>query len=529
MTLLKRFSVRLSPHLRANLPKKVCELASMRLRVGLCTVLLSLCAASAPAQTVMRIPDVAAISGSHTHLYVLSSDEGLAVFRAGADSLTWIFTSDALLNRGSKLTSDARFAYLYGASRRLTVIDPTMPQALYSATTLPANPVGVTRIGTRLYLAMGDQGLGSLSLATPDEVDDSYASVRIDKKASESVLAVTAASNRVYALGSTGTIYPFLISSGNPVQDAPVTTGLPLTGMHGSGDQFLLSTDGGELYTWKRGALPAPLASVEEPVSDAYPWNEGWLVRTTTGQVWLAGTEADSAFAVKLRDNRSAGNYLTVNKGTAWISEFGRVSVLAAASLPSATSGGTDRAAAVRISPLPDLSIPFPQPVLASFSLADGSQQRINWFVRHHRTGAVRVRGNAMLWQPSASDIGTNEFTVIATNTIGQSDSTTFRVNVRQFNAPPQLIPIRPVSIPVDEEYRLQLSGMDPDGTDSELVRFSGVNLPDGIRLNPQTGLLTWTPTDKQLGRHVLQIITSDQYGASMSNEVILNVIRLRR
>lgn len=484
---------------------------------------------SAQAQTVMRVPEVAALSGSYTHLYVLSSEEGLAVFRATPDSISWIFTSDALINRGNVLVSDARFGYLFGSGRRLTVIDPTMPQALYSATTLPSQPLGVARLGSVLFLAMGREGIGSLSLAAPDAVDESFSKLSGDMGANESILGVAPGTNRVFALGSTGTIYPFIISSGNPVQDAPVATGLPVTSIHGSGNAFLLSTDAGDLYSWMRGELPRPLGNVEEPVSDAYAWNEGWLVRTDAGQVWLAHAEGDSAITVKLRDNRSAGNYITVNKATAWISEFGRISTLSAASIPAPTSGGSERAGEVRIAALPDLSLPYPQPVLASFSLADGSQQRINWFARHHRTGAVRVRGNAMIWQPSTSDIGTNEFTVIATNSIGQSDSTTFRVNVRQFNAPPQLIPIRPVSIPVDEEYRLQLSGMDPDGTDSELVRFSGVNLPDGVRLDSQTGLLRWTPTDKQLGRHVLQIITSDQYGASMSNEIILNVIRLRR
>jgi hypothetical protein len=133
------------------------------------------------------------------------------------------------------------------------------------------------------------------------------------------------------------------------------------------------------------------------------------------------------------------------------------------------------------------------------------------------------------MWQPSNSDVGTNRFTVIAANGLGASDSTTFNVEVRQFNAPPRLTPTRPVSIPIDEEFNLQLVGVDPDGSNTDLVRYTGVNLPEGVKLDAQTGLLTWTPTDRQVGRHVLQIVTSDQFGASMSNEVILNVIRMRR
>jgi hypothetical protein len=229
-----------------------------------------------------------------------------------------------------------------------------------------------------------------------------------------------------------------------------------------------------------------------------------------------------------LRDNPSAGNFVTINKGNVWISEFGRISAITEVSVPVATDGAEAPSQRIRIAPVSDRNIPFPQPLLVSFTLDEGSEQGLSWYVRH-TSGAVPVRGNALMWQPSNSDVGTNRFTVIAANGLGASDSTTFNVEVRQFNAPPRLTPTRPVSIPIDEEFNLQLVGVDPDGSNTDLVRYTGVNLPEGVKLDAQTGLLTWTPTDRQVGRHVLQIVTSDQFGASMSNEVILNVIRMRR
>src|SRR5690606_22602987 len=135
-----------------------------------------------------------------------------------------------------------------------------------------------------------------------------------------------------------------------------------------------------------------------------------------------------------------------------------------------------------------------------SFTLSEGSDNGVSWYVRHNDR-AVPVKGNAMMWQPSNSNIGQNTFTVIANNRAGATDSTTFSVDIRQFNAPPRLTPQRQVSIPIEEEFRLQLTGVDPDGGDSELIRYSGVNLPDGIKLDAQTGLLVWTPNDRQLGR----------------------------
>jgi len=482
------------------------------------------------AQQVLRIPSTVALSGSSTHMYVLSSTDGMVVFRAHGDSLIWLYNSDALLRRGSSMQSDARFAYLYGAEGRLTIVDPTVSQGLYSATFLPSDPMGVARVGSRLYIAMGASGLASISLSSPTEVDTSFETVPTRLGPNESILDVTSIGNRLFALGSTGTTYPFIIRESEAVQEAPVTTGQPITGIFTNGESFLLTTDDGSLFTWQRGGLPVTFGSVEDKATSAAYWNNGWVVRTNEGKLWHVRDIDGITTANLLRDNSSADNYFTVNKGNLWVSEFGRMSMISAAMMPVSNVTGNNGPASgsIRIAQINNMSLPFPQPVLASFALGEGSDIGVSWYVRHNGR-AVPVKGNAMMWQPSNSNIGQNTFTVIANNRAGATDSTTFTVDIRQFNAPPRLTPQRQVSIPIDEEFRLQLTGVDPDGVDSELIRYSGVNLPDGIKLDAQTGLLLWTPNDKQLGRHVLQIITSDQYGASMSNEVILNVIRLRR
>jgi hypothetical protein len=288
-----------------------------------------------------------------------------------------------------------------------------------------------------------------------------------------------------------------------------------------------LTTDIGVAIEWDRSLFPAEVATIGSSVTNAHHAGSGWVVRTDDARLWKVDPNSENAVSI-LRDNPSAGNYVTINKGNVWISEFGRISTISEASIPVVTAGEETPSQQIRIVPISDRNIPFPQPLLVSFTLSEGSEQGLSWYARHS-SGPVPVRGNALMWQPSNSDIGTNTFTVIATNRLGASDSLTFKVEVRQFNAPPRLTPTRPVSIPADEEFNFQLVGVDPDGSDTDLVRYTGVNLPEGVKLDAQTGMLTWTPTERQLGRHVLQIITSDQFGASMSNEVILNVIRMRR
>ena len=483
---------------------------------------------SSLAQSVMRIPSITSMSGSHSHVYVLSSQEGLVVFNASSDSLIWLYTSDTMLRRGNTLQSDARFAYLYGNQNRLTIIDPTVSQGLYAVAIFEKEPLGVARIGSRLFVALGSDGIGSISLNSRTDIDDSFESIPSKLGPKESVFDIVTSSNRFFALGSTGTIYPFILSSGRIVQEAPVVTSHPISRLFEDKGEFLLSTPQGQLYSWQRGAQATLIGNVQSEVRWAQTLGDSWIVRTSDNRVWSV---ADGA-TYPVRDNPSAGNHIIVNKETLWISEFDRLRRIDVLPAPAeADSGSTDVATPskqLKIKTIPNSSIPFPQPLLTYFSLDAGSLEGVNWFVRNGDI-PISTRGNALIWQPKNSDIGLNRFTVIATNSLGASDSISFTVDVRAFNAPPRLTPVRQVSIPVEEEYILKLSGFDPDGSDAELIRFSGVNLPEGIVIDPQTGILKWTPNDRQLGRHVLQIVTTDQYGASMANEIILNVIRLRR
>ncbi len=497
------------------------------IKIGFVLALVMVTINTASAQSVLRVPGVQAVTGSNTHVYVLSSSEGLAVFRASADSLIWLYNSDALLRKGTELRSDARFAYLFGSDRRLTVIDPTVSQALYSAAVLQSEPMGLARVGSRLFLAMGNLGVGSMSLADPANMESSYETVPTKFGPGETAIDIASYSNRIFVLGSTGTIYPFTITGGTVTQEAPVATGFNARRIFESNGKLLLTTDIGVAIEWDRTMFPTEVATIGSAVTHAYHTGSGWVVRTGDARLWKLDPSSENAVSI-LRDNPSAGNFVTINKGNVWISEFGRISTISDVSIPASVEGEESPSRQIRIAPISDRNIPFPQPLLVSFTLSEGSEQGLSWYARHS-SGSVPVRGNALMWQPTNSDVGTNTFTVIATNRLGASDSITFRVEVRQFNSPPRLTPTRPVSIPTDEEFSLQLVGVDPDGSDTDLVRYTGVNLPEGVRLDAQTGLLKWIPTERQLGRHVLQIVTSDQFGASMSNEVILNVIRMRR
>ena len=65
------------------------------------------------------------MASSPSHLYVLSEQEGLAVFRVSNDNTQWLYTNIGMQRRGNKIVTDIRFAYLFGYGKRLTVLEPT--------------------------------------------------------------------------------------------------------------------------------------------------------------------------------------------------------------------------------------------------------------------------------------------------------------------------------------------------------------------------------------------------------------------
>jgi hypothetical protein len=86
---------------------------------------------------------------------------------------------------------------------------------------------------------------------------------------------------------------------------------------------------------------------------------------------------------------------------------------------------------------------------------------------------------------------------------------------------------MRPVTLPVGEKFELKLTAVDPDGPDPELIRFIGVDMPSGASIDEATGVFTWSPTIRQVGKHTFRVIATDQFGAAASQDFEMNVIEI--
>jgi hypothetical protein len=470
-------------------------------------------------QSLMSIPDIKAVESSTTHLYVLSGQEGLAVFRVYQDSLQWLFTAGGMQRRGNRMSSDLRFAYLFGDSNRLTVIEPTSVLGVYSSTELRRIPRQVRRIGNHIYLAMDDLGMGRLSLESPETVDSEPVYIKTRDMTGIRIIDVDGYSDQLFALGSNQRLFHFETTTDTLRLMRTYDLGQDVTRVFLAKTDVLLSDENGTVYRLGETGRAIRSFSVGEPVDKIGRLDDLLLIRGASGRIW---TRSGNGVPDLFRDSGLTGNHFTVTKGQIWMSALNQVSRLRIedASTIAARTG-------FRLSTIGNLIIPYPRPVLITLDYEGDVPATDVSFRYRSSVENANVRGNGFYWQPSNRHIGMNTFTIIGTTADGRTDSTSFNVEVRTFNAPPRFSPVRPISIPVGEPFTMPVNAVDPDGSNPDLIRYLGVDLPDGASLNENTGVISWTPNRRQEGTHELQVVATDQFGAASSQTITIRVITL--
>ncbi len=507
--------------------KRILRITFINLLVLICVNPLALSAQidfSLDFSNTMEIPEVKAFSASESHLYVLSEQEGLAVFRAYPDELQWLYTSAGMQRRGDRILTDTRFAYLFGSGERLTVLEPTNVLGVYSATMLPAKPKGVARIGDKLYISLGQAGLGQLSLRSPESVDSTVVYPVKALLNGEAVLDVKSSQlgQQLFVLTSGRKVYVFSQDAEKLTLNRTVEFKADIEKLFSTGEQLYGTTAFGDIFEIRTRGLGLKLGSINEVVSDLVSWNDFIFIRGVSGRTWFIG---DQLFTFK--QDILSGNYITANSHNFWISENDKVSPLL---MPDSLSADSrDIFSELLLEQIPDRVLTYPNSLIQPFTInATQPISEISFTVRSDVSN-YKVRGQSLFWQPGPEDLGEHEFTVIVNRTDGQSDSSSFSVDVRQFNSPPRFSPIRATSIGVNEEYKFDIIATDPESLSSNLVRYIGVDLPEGSSLNEESGAFRWSPSPAQVGKHIFKVIATDQLGAASTIDVTITVLDQNR
>jgi len=471
---------------------------------------------------VQNIPSLVTLESSPTHLYALSERDGLIVFRAYADSLQWLYSSEGMEQRGTRLQADARFAYLYGDTERLTIVEPTSVLGVYSSTELPAPPRSIQRLDNRIYIALGEHGLGSLSLESPEQLDSTpdrlleqeLNTMPVRDLVSDQIgrIYLLAGDRRLLVLQTDDREGPLVL-----VRDLELSRGTDrlfltdeeLIGSNSEGDIFLIDSNG----------QASTIVTISDPAERIGIWNDQLIVRSTRGRLWIGPIGGEPEL---WRENVESGNHFTITSGRLWVAEYNRIApVVEASGDRSDASANTE----LQLRPISNSTIPYPRPVLIPLVLESGHDPTHIEFTYQSTIQNAVIRGQSFYWQPTSSQTGRHTFTITGATADGRSHSTEFSIEVRPFNTPPRFTPLQPVTINAEESFSLEITAFDPDGLDPDLIRYIGVDLPEGASINEQTGEFRWTPSIQQTGEHKFQVIATDQFGAASSGNVTVRVI----
>ncbi|MEX0779952.1 MAG: Ig domain-containing protein [Balneolales bacterium] len=477
---------------------------------------------------LMEIPDIITIDSSPAHLYVLSDNEGLAVFRTSTNGLQYLSTSENMQRRGNIIKSDIRYGYLFGNDNWLTVLDPTTVPGIYSSTRLPSQPDDVTRIGDYLYVALHDDGLGRISLKTAESVDDSVSMVFPLEETRARIAGLASRPGQLFVLTENSRLFYFEVENDRLELQNDFNLSERVNKIFSFDDELLTSNSRGEVFSIHPDGSLQRLFTVETAIEKIEIWQDYLVIHDNRQRVWL---QKGNEEPVLYRSDSDSKNYFTVSKNQLWMTEYDQISRLytLADSEQTETAQNTSSGTSLDISEIDNMVIPYPQPLLLSLGLDSEHDMNEVKFQYRSRIENANIHNQGLYWQPGSSDTGIHNFTILASTKDGQTDSTSFTVDIRSFNSPPRFTPVRPVSIAVDESFTLPFKAVDPDGIDGELVRYIGVDIPQGATLEENTGRFNWTPNRRQAGDHDFQIIATDQFGAAASQNINITVKEIER
>lgn len=126
--------------------------------------------------------------------------------------------------------------------------------------------------------------------------------------------------------------------------------------------------------------------------------------------------------------------------------------------------------------------------------------------------GASITEAGVFSWTPSeAQGPGTHKFTVkvceVDTPTLCDEQEVT--LTVTEVNRDPVLAAIGNKSVVATEKLEFEVTASDPDLPENTLT-YSLVDAPDDAEIDATSGEFSWTPTEAQVGDHVIKVCVND-------------------
>jgi ribosomal protein S6E (S10) len=127
-----------------------------------------------------------------------------------------------------------------------------------------------------------------------------------------------------------------------------------------------------------------------------------------------------------------------------------------------------------------------------------------------------------ILWTPTNNQVGPNNVVVQVLDGNGGSDTQSFTVNVANENDEPAINSTPIATGTEDTQYTYDVEADDIDSGDT--LTYSLTTSPAGMTINPNSGLITWTPVNSQVGSNQVDVLVSDGNGGNDAQVFFITV-----
>lgn len=124
-------------------------------------------------------------------------------------------------------------------------------------------------------------------------------------------------------------------------------------------------------------------------------------------------------------------------------------------------------------------------------------------------------------WSPDVDDLGVHRVSIRVTDPFGASAFQTFDLEVRDVNTAPVFTSTPALELLVGGTYRYTAVAEDAE----DGVRYSLVDAPAGVALDPATGRLVWNTNLTHVGSHSITVRATDDRGLSTDQTFTLTIL----